>query len=53
MEWPVEKWQNGVRHAELGDWRWLSIRPAAFMRWAFVIDRLRHDRRGKTDMRSD
>src|SRR5271170_7601361 len=26
---------------------------AAFMRWAFVTGRLRHDRRGKTDMRSD
>jgi hypothetical protein len=27
--------------------------PAAFMRWAFVTGRLRHDRPGKTDMRSD
>src|SRR5271156_5883807 len=30
-----------------------TFSPAAFMRWAFVTGRLRHDRRGKTDMRSD
>jgi hypothetical protein len=30
-----------------------TFAPAAFVRWAFATGRLRHDRRGKTDMRSD
>jgi hypothetical protein len=30
-----------------------TFSPAAFMRWAFATGRLRHDRHGKTDMRSD
>jgi hypothetical protein len=30
-----------------------TFSPAAFMRLAFVTGRLRHDRHGKTDMRSD
>jgi hypothetical protein len=30
-----------------------TFSPAAFMRWTFVTGRLRHDPRGKTDMRSD
>src|SRR5277367_1742683 len=29
-----------------------TFSPAAFMRWAFATGRLRHDRHGKTDMRS-